>query len=544
MRNTILTLAILVLTTTQVLAQKHPQCHNDGPEAGNCGSFGPLSEVGPNTSKIAPRKPNDTRFVENEGGGLDTGCTFRPQGPLVISLPVKRVVGETNSDGTLKFPQQMIASGVLSQFATLRLPAFDVDLEGAPGVPPELDHILFNGVNVGSLSGSNETWKLNEFQIPIELVRFGTRNVGGEPTPGNNQITILIDQGSGSDVNWCTAIDWVELTFKTVSPVILIHGNGQSGSFFVDTGFVGYLQSRFIPFDRSIALERKAIYANGDEINRQLPNIVKSFGVDSIHLVAHSKGGLDARAYLQVHQHSHDNDFKVLSLNTLSSPHDGTLLTDLLEERAAAAKMVGTLGSIDYEGFPAWTGSMAALATFDDGLKDLTTKKVAVFNASNVSALPPALSISTVGGDADVNENGRIDRNPDEYAGLRDFNLFLKGSDLVAPEFGRRIIDAMYQILRNTSSIKMECCRTTTTLFVRRKIATIRATPSEIIVPNDTLVTGASAIGAESILPRSENNLLYLSANGRNHANIADAGVAAQIVIWIFEVEQTRGDLR
>ena len=115
MRNTILTLAIFLLTTTQVLAQKQQTCHNDGPQAGNCGQpFAPLSESGPTTSPIHPRKSNDTRFIENSGSGLDTGCTFRPDGPLVISLPVTRVVGKTNSDGTLQSPFQMIASGVIS----------------------------------------------------------------------------------------------------------------------------------------------------------------------------------------------------------------------------------------------------------------------------------------------------------------------------------------------------------------------------------------------------------------------------------------------
>ena len=551
MRKTILTFAILLLTTTQVFAQKNQPCHNDGPQAGNCGQpLAPLSESGLTTSPIQPRKSNDTRFIENEGSGLDTGCTFRPGGPLVISLPVKRVVGETNSDGTLKFPMQMVASGVLSLTATLRFPAFDVDLEGAPGVPPELDLILFNGVQIGSLSGSNQTWKLNEFQIPIELVRFGKRNSSGEPTPGNNQITILIDQGSGSDVNWCTAVDWVELTFKAMSPVILVHGNGQKGTFFEKTGFESYLQSRFILFDHSIQLPKAPIGANGDRIDQQLPNIVASFGVDSIHMVAHSKGGLDSRSYLQVHQPSRNNQFKVLSLNTLGSPHDGTLLTDLLEARKAAAEMINAIGRIEYINFPDFTRQMVFLVTFDDGLQALTTKKVAVFNAKNVAALPPDLVITAVGGDADKNENGQIDRQPDEYAGMRQFDLFLRTSDLISSAPGRFAMDSVYQILRNTSQIKIECCRTEftfipgTSIPVPRQVVTIRGTPAGFVIPNDILVPGASAIGAESIQPRSFRNLLYLAAEGRDHGTIADAGVAAQIVVWMVFVEQTRGDLK
>lgn len=543
MRNTILTFAILFLITTPVLAQKNQPCHHDGPLAGNCGP-GPLSEVGPNPSLIAPLKPNDTRFVENSGNGLDTGCTFRPDGPLVISLPVTRVVG-ANGDGSPISLQDMKDSGVLSKKAKLRLPAFDVDLEGAPGVPPEHDIILFNGVEIGSLSGSNETWKMNEFEIPIELVHFATMNVGAAPTPGDNTITILIDQGSGTDVNWCTSIDWVELTFQTISPVILVHGNGRSGQFFVDTGFAGYLEFRGIPYDKSISLPRQDIFANAFEIQKQLPDIVKSFGVDSIHLVAHSKGGLDSRGYLQIFQFiSPDKNFKVLSLNTLASPHDGTLLTDLQEQRADAASKVGKLGKIEYEGFPDYIRQLLAIVPFDNGLKSLTTGKVAAFNSFNIPTLPPRLFITTVGGDADVNLNGQIDRNPDEYKGIRDFESKLQAldSNFVTRELGRHIVDSMYQILRNTSSITMECCRTN---LVGRRIAKIRATPSsEGPIQNDTLVTMPSANGHQSIFSISVHAREYSGSSGRNHANIADPDVASQIVTWILEVERDRGDLK
>jgi hypothetical protein len=464
----------------------------------------------------------------------------------VITLPVKRVVGKTNSDGTLESPGAMVQAGVLSENARLRLPAFDVDLAGAPGLPPEIDQILFNGVVIGNLTGSNNTWKLNEFTVPIHLVRFGTRNENGEPTPGNNEIKILIDTASGSDINWCTAVDWVEMTFKAVSPVVLVHGNGQKGEFFDDTGFEAYLTSQHILFDHSIQMQRAPILTNADKIDQRLPIIVKSFGVDSIHLVAHSKGGLDSRAYLEVHQPSHNNEFKVLSLNTLSSPHDGTLLTDLLEKREDAAGMVGTLGRIEYINFPDWTRQMVFIAqrTFDNGLRSLTTQNVALFNAHNVPALPPDLMMTAVGGDADRNGNGHIDRNPDEYAGMRQFNLFLSTSDLISSEPGRFALDTVYQILAHTDRIKLECCRTETILGVTRKIATIRATPADVAHPNDILVTGASAIGAESILPRTFDNMLFLGATGKDHGTIADADVAAQVVIWILQVERTTGDLK
>jgi triacylglycerol lipase len=543
MRNTILILTLLFLAPAHVYAQKTPECQYDGPNAGNCGPP-PFAADGETSSPIAPLKPNDTRFIVNGGEGLDTVCTFRPEGPLVITLPVKRVVGKTNSDGTLQDVGGMLQTGVISSKARLRLPVFDVDLAGAPGLPPEIDFILFNGVVIGSLSGSNNTWKLNEFEVPIDLVRFGTRNASGEPTPGNNEIKILIDQASGSDINWCTAVDWVEMTFKAVSPVILVHGNGQKGKFYKDTGFESYLESQHILFDHSIDLRRFPIYTNAGRIDQQLPDIVKSFGVDSIHLVAHSKGGIDSRAYLAVYQHSHDNEFKVLSLNTLSSPHDGTILTDVLQARKEAVEMIGKLGRIEYINFPDWTRQMVFFVTFDEGLQSLTTNNIAIFNRENLPALPPNLSITAVGADADKNENGQIDRNPDEYAGMRLFNFFLRNSDPVSSAPGRFAMDSVYQILRNTDHVELECCRTETVLGVPRKIATIRAAPSAIVIPNDILVTGASAIGARSIEPRSFRNLLYLAGAGRDHGTIADAGVAAQVVVWILAIERTSGDLK
>jgi hypothetical protein len=51
-------------------------------------------------------------LLKNYGNGLYTGCTFRSDGPLVISLPVTRVVG-SNGDGSPISIQDMKGSGVL-----------------------------------------------------------------------------------------------------------------------------------------------------------------------------------------------------------------------------------------------------------------------------------------------------------------------------------------------------------------------------------------------------------------------------------------------
>ena len=59
----------------------------------------------------------------------------------------------------------------------------------------------------GYFRGINDTWIMNEFKVPINLVRFGEKGTNGnEPTGGENEIEIMIDQANvenGEDL-WCT----------------------------------------------------------------------------------------------------------------------------------------------------------------------------------------------------------------------------------------------------------------------------------------------------------------------------------------------------
>ena len=74
MRNIFLTLAVLLLSFTQLQAQKSPPCQNDGPARANCAPSSPLAAgpEGTTSSPIEPRDATDARFVENSGAGLDS----------------------------------------------------------------------------------------------------------------------------------------------------------------------------------------------------------------------------------------------------------------------------------------------------------------------------------------------------------------------------------------------------------------------------------------------------------------------------------------
>jgi len=86
-------------------------------------------------SPFAPADVDDTRFVLDDAFDLDTGCTFRSGGPLVIHLKIGRYVGAVKGDQTLAEPTRLIAKNLISRTAHLRMPVYDVDVRGDPDDP-------------------------------------------------------------------------------------------------------------------------------------------------------------------------------------------------------------------------------------------------------------------------------------------------------------------------------------------------------------------------------------------------------------------------
>ena len=130
---------------------------------------------GTSTSPYPAPEADDRTFVVNQGGGLDTGCTFRSGGPLVIQIPVTRFAGPTNPDGTLQNAAALVGDGLLSRFAVLALPAFDVDFNTPTEPPeqPERDVVSFNGTAVNALFPGNSQYLQGSNDIWLHLTRAG-----------------------------------------------------------------------------------------------------------------------------------------------------------------------------------------------------------------------------------------------------------------------------------------------------------------------------------------------------------------------------------
>lgn len=142
-----------------------------------------------------------------------------------------------------------------------------------------------------------------------------------------------------------------------MSPVILIRGNNSDGWFFDRQRFTDALRARYLAYDNSITMATDTRPAHGRLLDNLIPPFVRSFGAKNVHIIVHSKGGLDTRDYLANYQPGRQREFKVLSFTGLSSPHNDSSGADVLVEREGAANNVGTLGRIEFVGFPTTRGS-------------------------------------------------------------------------------------------------------------------------------------------------------------------------------------------
>jgi pimeloyl-ACP methyl ester carboxylesterase len=505
------------------------------------------SASGPRTSPFEPPSSNDRTFVTDSGSKLDTGCIYRGSGPIVFNVEITRHVGKLNPDGTLANAADLVKAGLLSPTATLIMPAFDVDSSAVvSGIQPERDRVSFNGQALGFLTGSNDTWVLNRFEVPIEKVKFAARGANGaEPSAALNQVKIDIDTANSGE-SWCTSIDWGSQSFKAMSPVILIHGNNSDGKFFERRGFTKELDDRKLLFDDSINLDTNTVAINAAKLNEFIPAIVKSFGVDSVHLVAHSKGGLDSREYLATYQPAHDSDFKVLSYTSLSTPHNGSVGADLIEKREEALKVTS---NIEFSGFPTFIGSVADKLNPDKGTPDLTTYAAANFNARNVPRLPADTIFNTVAADADRGGGGGVlPLDVSEYQELIDESEELRNT-LKTFGGGAKVsifVNVAYKVLRDSGGVELKVEERREFVFFGKKytVVVLKSVPNAKSLGNDVLVTIPSGKGEGSFGNRVMNQATFTGSQARNHSSVANQGVAQKVVPWIIGAEKSKGDLR
>jgi len=326
------------------------------------------------SSPVAPPEADDQTFVVDDGPGLDTGCTFRGDGPLVFTIKVDRVVGDV---ALLK------TNDMISKNAVLHIPAFDVDFDAnIPGIAPERDRVSFNGhvVPTEFLTGANDTWKDNGFNIPIEWVNFpADPGSGGTVSPADNTVRIDIDvANAGAGEYWCTAIDWAVLSIKVADPVVMAHGILSSGLVWNST-WVPNLNQLGLPNSNNLNMGNlDGIAANAGKIAAEVAASKNRWGVDQVVLVTHSKGGLDSRHFVETSKDASQ-------LVQIGTPNAGSPLANAVQ--AGAIGIIGPLGTITVNALAGPAGVQ------------LTTRYMAIYNLFHGSN--PQVRYTALAGDYD-----------------------------------------------------------------------------------------------------------------------------------------------
>jgi hypothetical protein len=504
---------------------------------------GPVAPRDVPPDPLAPRQTTDSRFV----GRSPSKCVTSSGGPLTIPVNINRVVGAPAGDGTLSNAQLLTDAHVISQAATLRLPVFHRILAGSTGETH--DHIRFNGNEIGllggqaTLRGPNETWTLNSFDVPISLLRFGQRNPGQAPTPGNNVIEIQVDtQSPSGQENWCTASDWAELSFNAVAPVIMIHGNGQGddgqgGQFWAGAilgdktrlqmpfSFISALDAAGLVYDNSISMKTATIATNGDLLAALIPRKAAEFGAKHVHLVAHSKGGLDSRDFLA---RTIPPNFGVLSLTTLSTPHHGSAGPDYQLDAVGASAM---------DSDDATRTLIGQRSPPNPGTSNLRVSFVEDFNQTNIPLLPTHLTVDgeerpvvyqSISADANLDDSKSFFGNPtieySETAGI-------PGQGSLLDTIWALVVEQVYRLIGNVVSTHAQTIDVTTMIgdsAVTVPVKVVRQTLSPAFILNDFAVN----VDEARIEPFVE-----ITSVKANHSTIASPDVARIVIGAILKAQ-------
>lgn len=450
-------------------------------------------------------EPSDTFVVNDADSGTIDRYLFRPQGPIVIDVPIRRYVGATDSNGHLQNVGELVDRGVVSANATIQLPAFDVDENTFPvadcdgddiddQLQNEVNEVYLNDEKLGELRGDNNIWLAQSFTVPIGKLKFpsspgatATNRFRIEVDVANEDV--VLSSGAVGCVVWATAIDWIGVKFEAASPVIMVHGIRSSGAAF--DNFDAGLENAHMVGDNSIVLTdvaapdpipagcpdipyNNSIDHNVDQLAEIFPVLAEQYGTDSLHLVTHSKGGLDSKGYLSrtlgspasvtvgiMSGQAVKRDLEFNSLVTLNTPHRGSVLATYGVE----ARQLTTIQALR-------AGANVAAAKGLEGSYycDLTPARASAFSDS--VTLPNGLQTASVATDADIDGNGEIE--DEENDGFT---------------FGWAVGNRLYQLVGGTADVTI----TVEEVDWLPDEITVEVTPTDTFQLNDLVVPVNSA---------------------------------------------------
>ena len=322
-------------------------------------------------SGMPPAEFSDSVFVADEAPGvLDTPHRVTATGQTVtVCIATTRYVGTVDDEGFLVNPDQHIEQQTLvpTLLLTIRAKIGAVDFGGTLGLDGlDVEVFLHHGTAhqepLGRLVGTfGPSWQDYELDVNVRHVKFptdpcpdrGASLCATDIEPAANEVTF---QFVGTAFPITIEVDWLTLEPKdgpelASRPVLLVHGLGvSSASWQPGTAWVDGLLGRDVPFFAPDLPPTGPIVDNGPVVTLAVQDMKSRFGVDRIHIVGHSKGGLDAR-----HHVMHHDD--VDSLIMLGAPNDGSFIANTGTAPAALSGNLFLKGAVYAKGYVEMTTS-------------------------------------------------------------------------------------------------------------------------------------------------------------------------------------------
>jgi triacylglycerol lipase len=309
----------------------------------------------------------------------------------------------------------------------------------------------------------------------------------------------------------------VELDFSAIAPVFLVHGTNASSTSW-DPHFTTFFLNSGAPWSNQVNLTPNgSIEANGHDLADQLLALAQSFGAKSCHIIAHSKGGLDTRVYLN--NRYDPNKLKVLSVYTLSTPHHGTIVSDLIVAKRTSSHPQSSNADLQYlidhdYWYLSFPGSPKTPQ--EPALGDQTTGAMAHFNQT-YSGIPGNILFYNFGADADLSGNGLIE--------VSETSEFITSS-LVSDSTKAAAGTALYRAIGNVASISVVTAQTPGRLWGTNTYTKIDvASVNKPFAKNDLVTSVQSAQSPFGT---------YLSTLGANHSSMKSESLASTILAHII----------
>lgn len=465
--------------------------------------------------------------------------------PLEPTVNVSRYVGPTNTFGgeppdppthsRLIDWEDYVDKGRLGEYATLSIMAYDVDRKASACWPATVNKVKFNTIPVGNmhakngngaLRGGNQAWAVTNFKIPIRYVNFPSDPGSGSSPPGAWANYVSIDV---PDPCRCIAIGWITLEIDAASPVVMVHGMGADHEFW-DHPLVTIddklSEERFV-VDTTVNYNPEpdpevtdyTIRTGSELLHGQLKDISTRYGSDTLHLVAHSKGGL-VSIRMMAREYQRTDSFRVISLTTLGSPLKGSVLADMAEARKKALLPV-------FLGFPWGTQTMFTFVSiFVPGTSVLTTWFVSDLMEQCVPNLTWGALYQTVGADLDLSNNGHVSCTPDEAETVREFFTPLEALGCGG---ARPLLNVLYRNVRLKRTVQF-----VSVIGIGVAIVGVDAGSPQ---GNDILVSINSAKGPTAYRSRVSEEIVYDYPSGKTHSSIADAEVGEDIIPVLVQAD-------